>query len=274
MGAKNGKVQDKLEQGKKDKNKKKKLDNKARTAELKQSTKKKSAASVGTNIYTSKHLDVPNDKFPWLSNYEFNTLARGGFYDAEGVLHDENGCIRCTSVLSTTGKRCKNFAVPGELDCHIHGGTRARAAQGKQRIYSAFISDPTLARIYENSVNESDKEVAGIREELGLLRTLLAGCISMQEKMDPKELKEVSGVIGEIRQLVDSCTKTEIRLGQLIDIGKVTLMMQAAANIIAKYITDKEVLNAIATEFDNIVVPCNLATTPQRELVRQIRKVS
>jgi hypothetical protein len=244
-----------------------------RAAKSDKAPKKKPRASVGTNIHTSPHIDEPHDKFQWLSNYEFAVLARGGYYDDEGILHNEEGSIRCTSIIKATGKRCKNFAIPGELDCHIHGGTLARAKAGKQRIYSAFISDPTLATIYENSVNDENKEVAGLREELGLLRTLLAGAISVSEKFEPKELKDIAGVIGEIRQLVDGCTKAEIRLGQLVDIGKVVIMMQQAANIIAKYVTDKEVLRAIAIDFDNITVPSAIATTPQLEPVGQVRKV-
>ena len=200
-------------------------------------------------------------RYPWLTIGEVKTLASGGYYDSEGVLHNAEGCIRCTSVVKATSKRCRNFAIPGELYCHCHGGVKARAAAGKSRLYSAFIQDPRIESVYTNCIENIEKQ--GIVEELGLLRSLLGKCISKSNDLDIKSLKDVASVIGEIRQLVNDCTKAEIQLGQLIDIGKVTLIINNLAKIVSKYIPDQEVLDKIAKEFSAIPWPATLASTPQ-----------
>jgi hypothetical protein len=97
-----------------------------------------------------------------------------------------------------------------------------------------------------------------------LLRVLLANILEKTGgSLNVKATKEIASVIGEIRALVKDCTSTEIKMGQLIDIGKVTIIVQALANIVAKYIKDPETIEKIATEFDNVLWPAPLASTPQ-----------
>jgi hypothetical protein len=176
-------------------------------------------------------------------------------------------------MVSSTGVRCKNFAVPGELYCNIHGGTLARAKRGTSSLYSAFIEDSTLHAIFENSCNSDNKEVQGIREELALLRMLLAKLIRDDDISTTKEVKAIASIIGEIRQLTDSCTKADVRLGQLIDIAKIVGIMQQAAQIIMKYVKDPEIIEAIAAEFDNILIETSGTTTPQLKPVQRSGKV-
>ncbi len=218
-------------------------------------------------------LDVDKD-YRWLSKGQKATLLDGGYFDAEGVLHNGDGCIRCTSVVSATGKRCKNFAVPGELYCRCHGGVLARSkAQKGSAIYSAFIQDKKISQVYESIM--ADDELRGMKEELAMLRALLAKVVGDEAKgITSKGLKDVSSVVGEIRQLINDCTKTEIRLGQLIDIGKITLIVKQLAAIITKYIKDEEIIRKIAVEFDDVIWPSSGATTPQPERERPVRGVS
>jgi len=208
---------------------------------------------------------------PWLNLRELTVLTEGGYFDTEGVLHNADGCIRCTSMVKSTGKRCRNFAIPGELTCRCHGGALARAKAGKNRIYSGLIQSPEMANVYERTLN--DKEVAGVREELGLLRTLLVKVLQDNPDLGTKELKEVSSVMGEVRQLVTDCNKAEIRLGQLVDIGKVTLIINALAKIVAKYIKDEGTLKKIGEEFSKIPWPATLASTPQPDEEEPVRAV-
>ncbi len=221
--------------------------------------KKKKTSKKKLVDYTNQ--DRKTNKYPWLSVLALRVMRGGGYYDSEGVIHNGEGCIRCTSMVKATGKRCNNFATVGETTCHIHGGQLARAKAGKQRIYSAFIEDARLRTVYERA--QEDEELTGIREELSLLRTLLAKAVGDGTDYNLKDIKNVSSIVGEIRQLVKDCTVTEIRLGQLIDIGKVTIIVGQLAKIIQKYVTDPEVLEKIAKEFDNIIWPAASATTPQ-----------
>lgn len=222
-----------------------------------------------------KKIDILNKerkskKHNWLSVREVGVIGKGGYFDSEGVLHNELGNPQCTGVVGSTGKRCKNFAIAGELFCHIHGGTIARAKTGKMRIYSPFIEDASMKKLYEGILE--NKEIQGIQDELSLLRTLLASLVSDGIE-DVTELRSVASTVAEIRKLVDSCTSTEVRLGQLIDIGKVTIIVKALANIIAKHVTDKEIIERIAHEFDQVIWPAPLASSPQPQRETPSREV-
>jgi hypothetical protein len=220
---------------------------------------------------TGTKAEDANYKYPWLTNKQVKVMGMGGYFDEEGALHNEDGCIRCTSIIRSTQKRCKNFAVPGELYCNCHGGVSGRKALGKERMYSAMIQDPTLKAIYDHG--QQDDTIRGVREELGLLRALLGKVILQSTDMSIKELKGLSGVIGEIRQLVDGCTKAEIKMGQLIELSKIGEIVQKLAEIVHKYVEDESVLLAIANEFDQLIIPATFASTPQPEARTPVRKV-
>ncbi len=110
-------------------------------------------------------------------------------------------------------------------------------------------------------------------QKLSLLRILLAQAIGNADAFDLGEIKSVASIIGEIRQLVKDCASTEVRLGQLIDIGKVTIIVKNLATIIQKYITDDEVLKKIAEEFDNVIWPAPLATTTQPKREQPVQQI-
>jgi hypothetical protein len=202
-------------------------------------------------------------RHPWLRVNEAEILAGGGYFDSEGVLHNSDGCPRCTCTVNSTGKRCKNFAVPGSMNCKIHGGALIAADGKKMRLYSAFIENPTLSTVYENAMD--NKEIAGINEELALLRVLLAQLIQKTSDPDIKQVKDIASVIGEIRQLVNDTTKTQIKLGQLIDVGKITIIVHALAKIIANHVKDDEIIQKISYDFDELIWPAPLASSPQPE---------
>ena len=219
-----------------------------------------------------KKLKNPSKKYPWLTRLESRRLTSGAYFDNEGSMHNIDDCVRCTAVVKSVGNRCKNFAIPGELFCRIHGGISGRTKANTLRVYSAFIQDPTLKNVYENALD--NEEVAGTKEELSLLRVLLANLIQKADMDNIKSVKEISSVIAEIRALVKDCTTAEIRLGQLIDVGKVTIIVGALAKIISKYIKDEKTLEKISTEFDNVIWPAPLASTPQPVRKTPSREVS
>jgi len=149
------------------------------------------------------------------------------------------------------------------MNCKIHGGALITANGKKMRMYSAFIENPTLSMVYENAMD--NKEIAGINEELALLRVLLAQLIQKASDPDIKQVKDIASIIGEIRQLVNDTTKTQIKLGQLIDIGKITVIVAALVKIIATHVKDEETIRKIAHDFDELVWPAPLASSPQPE---------
>ncbi len=208
---------------------------------------------------------------PWLTLAEKKMLKDGGYFDTEGVLHNSEGLMRCTAMIKSSGYRCKNFAVVGESVCRCHGGLLSRSTARKSRMYSVFLKDPRISIMHESLL--ADEEVAGVTQELALLRTLLAYVIEQLNDGDGpalRDLRSIASITGEIRQLVGDCTNSQIKLGQLIDIGKVTIIINQLAQIIQKYVTDKEVLIKIAAEFDNIVWPAAGAQTPQPDRRKQV----
>jgi len=202
-------------------------------------------------------------KYPWLKISDVEVLSSGGYFDSEGVLHNSDDCPRCTGTIGSTGKRCRNFAIPGSTLCRVHGGALVAAEGKKMKLYSAFIQNPTLASVYEKSLDNN--EIIGINEELSLLRTLLADLIQKTTVLGVKEVKDIASVVGEIRQLVNDATKTQIKLGQLIDIGRITVIVHALAKIIATHVKDEELIKKIAYDFDNLIWPAPLASSPQPE---------
>ncbi len=209
-------------------------------------------------------LSRMSKKSAWLTLAEKKMVNDGGYFDTEGVLHNSEGLIRCTAMVKSSGYRCKNFAVPGESVCRIHGGLSLRNKARKGRLYSIFLKNPQISIMHESMLE--DKEVAGVTEELALLRTLLAYVVDqLNDGEGPglRDLKNIASITGEIRQLVGDCTNSQIKLGQLIDIGKVTIIINQLAQIIQKHVTDKEVLLKIAAEFDNLIWPAASAQTPQ-----------
>lgn len=217
------------------------------------------------------------ERYAWLSKYELDILRKGGYFDEEGVLHNGDGCIRCTSIVKSTGKRCRNFAIPGELQCRIHGGTSGRAAAGFERIYSAFIEDPGIEAVYNSCQN--NVEVRGIQDELALLRALLAKsiqCINNKGDYSPDVIKEVAQVVKEIRNLVKGCVDTQLRLGYLMDIGRMKVIAQQMISIIERYIPDEDTLRSLANEFDNIIWPGTVSRSSpvvEGELVYEVPKL-
>lgn len=211
-------------------------------------------------------IEIRSDRYKWLSKYEEKILTRGGYFDSEGSLHNVEGCVRCTTMVRSIGTRCRNFAVPGETSCHIHGGVRARAKAGKRRIYSAFIQDPKLKSVMKNI--ESSNEFTGLAEELSLLRGLLALQLDNPENLGLDEVKEISRIIGEIRGLVEGCVKIETKLGKLIDINQVKVVIETLTKILRENVRDTELLKRIAIEFEKRVLwPSALASTPQPEAI-------
>ena len=210
-------------------------------------------------------IQKSKDRYSWLDNYERKTLLTGGYFDSEGALHDSGGCVRCTSMVKSIGSRCKNFAIPGEVHCHIHGGTKARAVAGKRRIYSAFIQDKRLKQVMEKI--EGSEEFKGLAEELSLLRGLLAVQVEKRAKsFEMDDIKEVARIITEIRNLVESCMKMEVNLGKLVSIEQIKTIVDTLVKILRENIRDVNLLNRIAHEFDNrILWPAAFASTPQPE---------
>jgi hypothetical protein len=138
-------------------------------------------------------------------------------------------------------------------------------------LYSAFIQDPTLKTIYENG--KDDDQIRGLKEELGLLRALVGKVLAETTTFDVKTVKALSGVIGEIRQLVDGCTKAEIKMGQLIELSKIGIIVKNLAEIVHKYVDDPKTLELIADEFDQLIIPATFASTPQPESRQPVRRV-
>jgi len=239
---------------------------------IKKSTKSKKSKFRRRNELSRS--DQKSTTTNWLTIKELSTLTQGGYFDEDGVLRTKEGCIQCNAVIKATGRRCKNFSVLGFNYCIWHGGGKFRADNIKNIIYSPFLKNTTLKEAYERAMMSDS--TTGIQEELALLRGLLAQTVSIWSSakvLDTKQLKEVASVIGEIRHLVNSCVSAEVKMGQLIDIGKMTLVIKQLCVILEKYITNPEILERIADEFDDISWPGTIFPSEKNGEKKSFRKI-
>lgn len=146
-------------------------------------------------------------------------------------------------------ENCLNIAVEGSKYCLAHGGNRAAQAAEKQRM-----KNYRIAKFHKRASELSDsKGIASLRDEVGLLRMLIEERIN--QCTDTKDLLLISGPLSDLimksERLVSSMYKLEEKMGQHVDKSRLTQLAQVLINIIAKYVENPEVLDAIGEDIFN-----------------------
>lgn len=193
----------------------------------------------------------------WLKEGELSILSKGGYFDAHGVLHTKDNRIQCAGIISGTTNRCRNFSLPGSNYCPYHGG------KSKGLVFSPFIKNKTLKEMAEEF--STDNSLDTVKNEVALMRSLFMQTVnSFTEKdgFDPYELRQISSVIGEIRQLISTCLNMEEQSGRLIDVKSVVIIVNHLTKIIDKNVKDRDVIKRIANEFSRIPWPGSVKSTP------------
>ena len=160
------------------------------------------------------------------------------------ALDDPNRC-----QMPTRSGYCYNKAVEGSQYCLAHGGY-----QGAKRIEKANMKNYKLAKFHERADELSESEsITSLRDEVGLLRMLIEEKIN--RCTDKNDLLLISGPLSDLimksEKLVTAMYRLEEKMGQHIDKTKLVNLAQIMIEIINKYITNPEVLDAIGEDFYN-----------------------
>ncbi len=152
---------------------------------------------------------------------------------------------RCQHVIPTQGQ-CVNKAMPDAQNCKVHGGWNQNDSVKKNKLKLYKLN------LLANRAGElsSSADAFNLRDEIGMLRLLIEEkwnlCNSTNELILMSQ--PLSELILRVEKLTASCSKAEIRLGQLLDRTQVQQFAQTIIDIIAKRIPNVDVIEAIADD--------------------------
>jgi len=177
-------------------------------------------------------------------------------------MHDETHIpIRCAPddprrcQNSVSFGQCPFLALPNTTSCSIHSSVPIHKREEKN-LYN-FNRTEVLSRLQSFKNNPESRTLA---IELGILRLLLEEVIN---KCAPETQAydllaaspQITVLIDRVRDTLLANVKLEEKVGDLMSVEQVVVIAQALYNIICNYITDVEVLNKIAQDFELIL--CN-----------------
>ena len=152
---------------------------------------------------------------------------------------------RCQATV--TSGQCEQRACTGSKFCRAHGGHHAEIEKEKLNMRNY-----RLAKFKERATELSESDgISSLRDEVALLRMLIEERINKCK--DTTDLLLVSGPLSDLIIKVDkvvcSMNKLESNLGQHLDKTKVIQYAQMMIEIIDKYISNPEILDAIGEDF-------------------------
>jgi hypothetical protein len=156
----------------------------------------------------------------------------------------EDDLLRCQGV--TPQGQCYNKAVEHSQFCPAHGGNRGAQTQQKKEMRNYRLAK-FKNRLIELGENE---QVMNLRDEIAILRVIIEE--KWNQAGDAHELMLMSGPLGDlimkVEKLVSSANRLESKLGGLLDRAKVVQFANSIVQVIGKYVTDENQLDAISEE--------------------------
>ncbi len=147
----------------------------------------------------------------------------------------ETSPFRCQA--SAAQGQCFNKRTPNSQYCPIHGGT-----QQEQEFIKARAKKYKLQQWQEARFNEfsSDDDIKNLREEIGLLRTLLELLLGQITESGKFVLyaDKIQMLVSQIRKTVEATHVMETKTQNLIDRRIVVAIAGSAIRIVAAYITE------------------------------------
>ncbi len=141
--------------------------------------------------------------------------------------------------------QCCNKKVQHSEYCPAHGGHKAFQAKEQKQLRNYRLAQ-FRSRIGELS---SSNHILSLREEIGILRMLIESKINICE--DPTDLLLVAGPLSDllmkVEKVVTSCSRLDMKLGRLLDKGRVLQFAQTIVQIVSDEIEDNEILEKIST---------------------------
>ncbi len=164
-------------------------------------------------------------------------------YETKWERVDEDSPERCQFI--TPKGQCCNKRVEHSEYCPAHGGGSTFRAQEKKTLRNYQLNQ-FKQRVGDLSSSDS---ILSLREEIGILRMLIENKINQCE--NTTDLLLVAGPLSDllmkVEKVVTSCGRLDMRLGRLLDKGKVLQFAQTMVQIVSEEIEDNEILEKIST---------------------------
>lgn len=181
---------------------------------------------------------------PWQSR------ERKGESDGEYIAYNGRS-RRCMATSRKSGKRCRQWAIPGCTVCKHHGGRVGR--------YDDAIRNQALRDKYKAHV--ADKQLTDLEDDLALLRAMTEVIVerAFPADVDMKDVPAdrigvISTLLEKVTKLVDSITKHQLAKGQLISIQSMTRMVDSMTTILQRHIPDQDLLRRIVVDMTTVTV--------------------
>ncbi len=164
-------------------------------------------------------------------------------YEAKWERVDVNSHDRCQYV-GAKGQCCIKKVQHSEY-CPAHGGHKAFQAEEQKQLRNYRLGQ-FRSRIGELS---SSDNILSLRDEIGILRMLIESKINNCE--DTTDLLLVAGPLSDLLMKVEkvtiSCSRLDMKLGRLLDKGRVLQFAQTIVQIVSDEIENNETLEKIST---------------------------
>lgn len=144
-----------------------------------------------------------------------------------------NSPFRCQA--SAKDGQCYNKQTPNSQYCPVHGGTREEHAYQKRKAVTY-----KLQQFQEKRLTEliSDDDMKNLREEIGLLRTLLELLMNTITESNKYVIfaDKIQLLVGQIRRTVECTHLMESKTSELIDRRIIVRIAGSAVRIVAAYV--------------------------------------
>jgi len=165
----------------------------------------------------------------------------------EAEWFEKHGQTRCHAHRKN-GNQCKNYAAPGFKVCWKHGVGGPNSHHRKYRFKSE-----TLNQALETLANDPDR--LDLTEELALNRLCLQEVIRKMDDLPAKKAGTLLMLTEDITNIASKMAKIEKDLRMSVNTEQLQLIADQFTTIIARHITDEDVLAKIQDELGEIAIP-------------------
>ncbi len=164
-------------------------------------------------------------------------------YQAKWERVDEDSPDRCQYIMSQG--QCRNKKVEHSEYCPAHGGHKAYQAKEQKELRNYRLNQ------FKQRVGEltNSDGIFSLRQEIGVLRLLIEHKIN--QCTSTTDLLLVAGPLSDLAMKVErvttSCGRLDIKLGRLLDTGKILQFAQTIIQIVSDEIDALEILEKIST---------------------------
>lgn len=162
---------------------------------------------------------------------------------------------QCTAISKRSKQRCCNPAVDGYNVCRMHGaGSPSRGTSPaviKHGMYSSKVNTK-LAEYYNEFLYEVDN-IEAMKEDIALLRAMMAGVLSEEYDDEMKKDKQIAmalRIMDDIRTSVNMKDKLENKFN--VSIETVQVFLNQLIFILKKHILDDVLLNKIIADMKQV----------------------